>query len=206
MRTVHLYGRLKKYAKSIDLDVATAGEAVRALAVNFPGILDDIKDGSWRIVRGHKDKGMDLGEEDIAMMKLGNADLHFIPAVAGRKSGRSSGALKAVLGVALIAVSFGTAPFLGTAIMGGALGGATWGSALGMVGLSLALTGISSMLVPESVTQGQGQGDERNSFIMSGPTGAVGQGNPVPLVYGGPIIVGSVMISGGIDIDQLQPI
>lgn len=202
MRTVHLHGKLRKYAKTIQLDVATAGEAVRALAVNFPEILEDIKAGTWRVVRGDRKNGMNMGEEDVAMMKLGNADLHFLPAVAGRKSGSSGGILKTILGVALIAVSFGTAPFLGTAIMGGALGGATWGSALGMVGLSLALTGISSMLAPESATEN----DEKNSFIMNGPTGAVGQGNPVPLVYGGPIIVGSVMISGGIDIDQLEPI
>lgn len=201
MRTVHLHGKLRKYAKTIDLEVSTAGEAVRALAVNFPEILADIKDGTWRVVRGDLKTGMDLGEEEIALMKLGKADLHLMPAVSGRK-GSGGGVLKAVLGVALIAVSFGTAPFLGTAIMGGALGGATWGSALGMVGLSLALTGISSMLAPENTSEAE----EKNSFILSGPTGAVGQGNPVPLVYGGPIIVGSVMISGGIDIDQLQPI
>lgn len=200
MRKVHLYGPLKKYGEVLELEVATAAEAVRALIANFPEITKDIADGKWRVVRGDGEAGMDLGEEDIALMKLGQADLHIIPVIEGQK-GRGGGILKVVLGLTLIAVSFGSAAFLGNAIMGGALGGMTWGSAIGMVGLSMALTGISSLLAPENESN-----EEKNSFIMNGPTGAVGQGNPVPLAYGGPIIIGSVMISGGIDIDQLKPI
>ena len=171
---------------------------------SIPSIQQEIEAGEWRVIRGNPQTGMHLDEVSVAELKLGLADLHIMPAIQGRKSSRSGGLLKTILGLTLIAVSFGAGAWLAQPIMGGALSavtGATWGSALGMAGLGLALTGVSSLLAPESKDS-----EEKKSFTMSGPTGAIGQGNAVPLVYGGPIIVSGVLISGGIDIDQMQPL
>lgn len=198
MRTIRLYGALSKYASAVELEVSTASEAVRALCANFPGIMKDFNEGAWRLVLGKSPKsGMDLDEENLTAFKLGRGDLHILPIVAGAKN--SGGAIKLILGATLIAVSFGFASALATPIMG-ITGAATWGSAIGMAGASMAIAGASLLLAPESKSK-----EEERSFTFSGPQGSVRQGVGVPIVYG-ELIVGSVMISGGFDVDQLKPV
>lgn len=198
MRTIHLHGMLSKYAKSVDLEVDTASEAVRALCVNFPGMREDIEAGQWSIVRGKSvDDGLSLDEDQVAAFKLGKADLHIIPVIAGAKN--NGGALKLLLGAALIAVSFGFATALASPILG-IQGAMTYGGAIGMAGASMALAGVSALLAPESKSK-----EEERSFTFNGPQGSVRQGVGVPIVYG-ELIVGSVMISGGFDVDQLKPL
>lgn len=196
MRKIYLYGSLAKYAKTISLDVRTASEAVRALCANFPSIRSDIEAGKWSLVRGKRRNGMSLSEEQIAGLGLGGSDLHFIPTIAGAKN--SGGALKVILGATLIAVSFGFASALATPIMGIA-GATTYGSAIGMAGLGMVLTGASTLLSPKNKSS-----DDERSYTFSGPQGAAKQGIGVPIVYG-EVIVGGVMISGGFDVAQLKP-
>lgn len=197
MRDVFLHGALgKKYGRHFRLNVETAGEAVRALCTNFPEMLQDFRDGTWQVVRGKTGKNaVSLDEGQIAVLGLGDKALHFIPRTGG---GKRAGALKLIIGVALVAVSFGTAAFLAQPIAG-IMGATTWGNALGTIGLSMALAGASALLTPQS------QGDNANdsSFLMNGPVGSTRQGTPVPVVYG-ELIVPGTLISGGLDIQMLD--
>lgn len=197
MRKVHLHGSLTKYGTVIELDVMTASEAIAALRANFPGFLGDLASGSWVILRGDPESGMVLDEDAVKEMRLGNADLHIMPEVIGAKNG--NGVLKAILGVTLIAISGGSAAFLANPIIAGA--GATWGNAIGQMGLAMALSGVSSMLAPESASA-----DEEKSYTFSGPTSSYGEGQAVQIVYGGPIITGGMLISAGIDADGLSSV
>ncbi|SCW95673.1 tail assembly protein [Ancylobacter rudongensis] len=199
MRKVHLHGSLgKTYGRTFELEVATAGEAIRALSVNFPGFLQTIRDGAWHIVRGKSvDKGFDLGEAEIGTFRLGKGDLHIVPVVAGSKR---SGMLKIVLGVAVAGAAFFLAPAAGglsAAIGPGMLSGITYGN-MAMFGAALALAGASSLLSPEE----KDNGDDSGSFTFTGPGNAYAQGSPVPLVYG-EVITGGVMISGGMDVERI---
>jgi predicted phage tail protein len=195
MRTVHLHGGLSRFGDKHVISVETVGEAVRALCVNFKGFQQELKSGAWHIIRGPKDTGMSLDIDEAMALKLGSADIHFVPAVAGAK--RSGGVLKTVLGIALIAASFGTASFL-AAPMFGVAGATTWGGALGMMGLSLALGGLSMLLAPETE-----DASKDKSYTMSGPVGNGRQGAGVPLVYG-EVVAPAMMISGGLDISQMK--
>jgi len=199
LRTIHLHGALgAKYGKKLKLDVATAGEAIRAISANFPAFMKDIREGAWHVVRGDKvDAGMDLGEDDIATFKLGKGDLHIVPFVAGSKRG---GLLKVVLGVVLIGAAFAlTGGALTTAIgaQGTLLGGVT-GTQVALFGAAVALSGVSTLLTPEEKAEKDGS----NSFTTSGPGNTYEQGAPVPLVYG-EVITGGVLISGGVDIERI---
>lgn len=161
MRNVHLHGALKKYGETIQLDVDTAGEAVAALCANFPEIMGDFRDGSWHLMRGDPETGLALDEEMVAGLHLGDADLYIMPDVTGAKRG---GALKAIIGVALVAVSFGSAGFLAQPISNALIGGLKWGNAIGRMGLVMALSGVSQMLAPEEETE-----DKEESFLATGP-------------------------------------
>lgn len=57
------------------------------------------------------------------------------------------------------------------------------------------------MLAPETETQSE---DSNKSFTMTGPTSEYGQGHAIQIVYGGPVITGGMLISGGIDADGLK--
>lgn len=195
MRNVHLHGALKKYGETIQLDVDTAGEAVAALCANFPEIMGDFRDGSWHLMRGDPETGLALDEEMVAGLHLGDADLYIMPDVTGAKRG---GALKAIIGVALVAVSFGSAGFLAQPISNALIGGLKWGNAIGRMGLVMALSGVSQMLAPEEETE-----DKEESFLATGPISTGGQGAAVQIVYGD-VITGGMMISGGIDAHALE--
>lgn len=194
MREIILHGSLaKKYGKSFMMEVETAAEAVRALTANFKGFDREILEGAWHVVRGKTIKGgLSLGEEEIVGLRLGKAPLHILPYVAGSKNG---GVLKLVLGIALIGISFGFAAVLGGAIMPALLGATTWGSAIGSIGLSLALSGVSTLLTPEA----KPVKEEKGSYTSSGPRSTNREGSIIPVVYG-EVITGGVLVSGGIDI------
>lgn len=198
MRKIVLHGALgAKHEPFYELEVETAAEAVRALCLIVPNFMLDLREGAYRIVMGEDpDEGFALDEDQIAGFRLGRSDLHLVPVVAGSKSG--GGTLKIVLGVALIGVAFAfSAGALAAPILGGALGGLTYGN-VAMVGLALAATGVSSMLSPEEKTSEK----KDTSFTLSGPGNAYNQGYPVPLVYG-EVITGGVLVSGGVDIESI---
>lgn len=193
MRKIHLYGSLEKYGKTHELDVQTAGEAITALRANYPEIVEDLRQGSWLVYRGDIETGLVLDEEAVVGMKLGDADLHILPEIAGSKNG--NGAVKAILGVVLIAVSFGSAAFLASPISSTLFGATTWGNAIGQLGLTMALIGVSSMLAPET----QSSSEDDRSFTFTGPTSRTGQGHAVQIIYG-EVIAGGMMVSGGVDV------
>lgn len=198
MRTVVLHGALaKKYGKSFEFEAETASEIIRALSANFVGFSKDIFEGSWHIVRGKTIKGgMDLGEEEIVGMRLGAADLHILPYVAGSKNG---GVLKIVLGVALIGLSFGFAGALAAPISTALFGATTWGNAMAYIGFSLAISGMSTLLAPETDPT---KNENEPSFVSSGPGNTNSEGAIVPIVYG-EVITGAVLASGGITIEKI---
>lgn len=204
MRTVVLHGRLKEqFGGPFDFDIETPLEAVRALGANFPEFWVAIREGAYRVIRGPEKKGEDLGEEELDM-RLGSArELHIVPVAVG-SGGRGVG--KVVLGVAMIGIAFAIpGGQLGTALpgfLGSASGlGLTYAN-VALLGFGMALAGVSQMLAPTPNISGPGGADRLESYTFRGPTNAMEQGGPVPLVYGR-ARVGSVLVSAGMDVEQL---
>ncbi|MBS1168033.1 MAG: hypothetical protein H6R00_4058 [Proteobacteria bacterium] len=186
-RKIHLHGALgKRFGRLHCLDVATAGEAGRALAAVLPGFRD-FAVGKWfRVVRGDRRKGLALGEDDLAF-ELGSADLHIVPVLAG--SGGRGGLGKIIAGVFLIGAAFffpGSIAALGTATGLGITAGQVAG-----LGLALAMTGLGQMLAPKPKST---SGKDQSSYLFDGGTNVTTEGGPVPLVYGhfrvNPVLVG----------------
>jgi predicted phage tail protein len=88
--------------------------------------------------------------------------------------------------------------------VGAVIGGALM-TKIGLLGGALILTGIAQLLTPTpSVSQGaDSEGDPRKSYSFSGVQNTSRAGVPVPVVYG-ETLVGSVVISAGIDIVQVS--
>jgi predicted phage tail protein len=112
-----------------------------------------------------------------------------VPVVAG------AGAVgRIIVGIALVAFSL-LLPGVG-AVIGGALM-----TKIGLIGGALILTGIAELLTP-TPTISQDEADPRKSFSFSGIQNVSRAGVPVPVVYG-ETLVGSVVVSAGIDIVQV---
>lgn len=194
MRKVYLHGHLgRSYGREFELNVATAGEAIRALSANFKGFAQSLRVGYYEVVRGKKSTGLALDVEDINELQLGRGELHIIPVAEGAKRG---GVLKAILGAVLIgAAVFFSGGALGAAVPG-MMGAVTWGN-VAMIGLGLAIAGASQLLTPQEKTEEKKEG----SYTLSGAVNVYEQGNPLPLIYG-TVITGGQVISAGIDIEQ----
>ena len=196
LRKIKLYGKLAKFIghRVLEADVATAAEAVRFLLANWPELEAHMNDQHYRV---------SIGTYDIDLEELhhpaGAAPISFVPVVAG------AGAVGRILaGIAIIAFAVVTA---GAGLIAGlGLGfGASTAISIGLVGLSLVVGGVSQLLTPTpKVTQGaDGQDDPRKSYSFSGIQNTSRAGTPVPIVYG-ETLVGSVVISAGIDTVQVD--
>ncbi|MBO6507515.1 MAG: tail assembly protein [Roseibium sp.] len=201
MRKIVLHGHLTEFGDEFTLDVATAGEAIRAIGTQIKEFAEALKEGSYAVVRGDpKDKGSySLELDHINSLKLGDADLHIVPMIEGRKEGNMGGILKAILGIALIGVAIffsgGTAAGLAASIGGT---GITWGN-VALIGGALALAGVASLLTPKDKPKDEG---EDKSYALRGPSTTSEQGSVIPLVYG-EVITGGVIVSAGMDIENI---
>jgi predicted phage tail protein len=190
LRKIKLYGALAKFIghRVLEADVASAAEAVRFLLANWPELEAHMNDQHYRVSIGTYD--LDLEE---LHHPAGAAPISFVPVIAG------AGAVGRILaGIALIALSFLIIP------LGIAAAGAGIATAVGLAGANLLLGGIAQLLTPTpKVAQGSdSQDDPRKSYSFSGIQNVSRAGVPVPIVYG-ETVVGSVLISAGIDTVQV---
>jgi predicted phage tail protein len=197
LRKIKLYGKLAKFIghRVLEADVATAAEAVRFLLANWPELEAHMSDQHYRV---------SIGTYDIDLEELhhpaGAAPISFVPVVAG------AGAVgRVIAGALLVAVAIAF-PLIGATAAQIAAGMtiSAISANIALVGVSLIIGGVAQLLTPTpKVPQGaDNQDDPRKSYSFSGIQNTSRQGVPVPIVYG-ETIVGSVVISAGIDTVQV---
>jgi predicted phage tail protein len=205
MRTIRVYGRLARFLgrRTFRAEVASAAEAVRFLLANFPQLEAHMIQQRYQVTLGDR-----VIDANSLHEPAGSSAINFVPVIGG------AGAVgRIVAGVALIAlasvVTFGT---VGGLLLPGVLNSMVFG-----VGASLALGGVAQLLTPvpkisgpgaasmgsmSSGAKGADDSDPRKNYSFSGIQNTSRQGVPVPVIYG-EVIVGSVVISAGIDVDQV---
>lgn len=196
LTTVLLYGSLgKRFGKKWRLDVHTPKEIVDAISLRFPDFRRAI------IEMRDVDFGVTVGGEQIASdfwtFPNDGAEVTITPVVRG--SAISKGWINVIAGVVLIAGSF-----IIDAYTGGAFGAAThYGTYL--LGASLILGGVAALLAPSPQTDGDTETKTKPSYQFSTIINTVGQGGCVPAFYGGPMWIGSCVVSAeyeSVDITQ----
>lgn len=201
LRRIKLYGALAKFVgqRVLEADVATAAEAVRFLLANWPDLEQHMADQHYSVRVGT----YALGEDELHD-PAGQQEISISPVIAG--AGGAVG--KIILGVALIGlsfVSFGAGAWAGIGGWAGVAGSAS--TAVFGIGASLVLGGVAQLLAPvPRVNVGAGSDspqDPRSTFNFSGIQQTSRQGVPVPIAYG-KVLVGSVVISAGVDTVQVR--
>ena len=140
---------------------------------------------------------MSVGNYDLTESELhdpaGQQEIKITPVVAG-----AGATARIIIGVALIALAiinpFGAAAIFGTAIS----------TIVGGIGVTLVIGGVAQLLtpVPTVPTGIDSPKDPRKSYSFSGVQQTSRAGVPVPIVYG-ETLVGSVVVSAGIDTVQI---
>ena len=135
----------------------------------------------------------------------GVSDIKIVPMVGG--AGGNTGRI--LLGAALIGASFmfpGAGIFgkAGAELTGGVVTGtmAKIGTITSVIGASLVLNGIATMLAPVETIPEENQ-DPRRSFNFSGIQNTSRAGVAVPVIYGR-TMTGSVVISANITNEQVE--
>jgi len=218
-REIRLYGPLAKFVgqRKFLAEISSAGEAIRMLLANFPGLERHMADQHYKVIIDDVDAQLD--EIHLPFSQT----IKIVPVLGG--AGGSTG--KILTGVALIAAAIIFAPTVG-GFLGLGAGAVTSGAAgtmavvtsiVGTIGVSLVLGGVAQLLSPTpqiaqigpaSMNPGGGRNttsegtelDPQESYSFSGIQNTSRQGTPVPVVYG-ETIVGSVVISAGIDVDTI---
>jgi predicted phage tail protein len=177
LTTIRLYGKLGSlFGRTFRLNVASPAEAVRALCVQLRGF-------EAYLANSKVEYAVFNGKRNISVDELadpsGNCDIRIAPFVKGAKKG---GILQTIAGVVLVVI--------GTYAKNPSLVSSGWAMIIG---------GIVQMLTPmPKAGSPNDKGKNKASTQFSGPVNTQAQGNAVGVCYGGPLIIGSAVISAGI--------
>ena len=195
LRKVKLYGELADFVghKELDAVINCTADAIRFLITNFEGLEAHMANRHYQVLVGNED----IDETELHN-PIGQSDISIVPII----SGAGGGVGKTLLGIALI----GTALLMpGGGFAAFKAGTQTFFAGMAMnVGVGLTLMGVSEMLFPLPKPQEfSNEEDPRISFSFSGVQNTSRAGTSHPIVYG-EIVTGSVVISAGIDTNQVQ--
>ena len=202
LRKVKMYGELAEFVgyKELKAVVKNPAEAIRFLVTNFPKLEAYMSNKYYQVLVGKED----LEKEDLHN-PIGQEDIHIVPVITGAGGGAGR---RILIGAALIGASFlfpGGGLFMHygvgktAAVVGGI--GTKIGTALSAIGAGMVLSGVSEMLFPMPKPESP-EDDPRISFNFSGVQNTSRAGTAHPIVYG-EVITGSVVISAGIDTNQV---
>ncbi len=222
IQTVRLLGELgQRYGvEHRYTNLRTPAEAIKLLCVNHPELQRELITAhehgiGYRVIQADTD----LDYPDLRL-PIGRHDLIVAPVIAG--SGGGVGRI--LIGAALVAGAF----FTGGATIGllGLAAPIAVSTALGAIGASLILGGVSQLLSPQptignlgsnrlgsgdslstdgpqSVTRGT---DGRQSYAYTGAANTVGVGATIPVAYG-EVLIGSQLLSANVDVtDESDPL
>ena len=202
LRTVRLYGELAEFVghKELDAVITCTADAMRFLLSNFPGLEAHMADRYYQVLVDD----YEIGEEDIHN-PIGQSDISIVPVIIG--AGGNTGRFilgAALLGGAIFAGGGFGALFGEGLVFGGGKFGAFLGNFAANLGTVLLIQGVSNLLFPQpEPKEFNNEQDPRISFSFSGVQNTSRAGTSHPIVYG-EIITGSVVISAGIDTNQVS--
>ena len=193
LKKIKVYGTLRKFLGQAEFEVNlnTPREAISFLKCNFKGIEKHMSEQFYTIQCGAK-----VITEDLINLSTQD-DIRIIPVVHGNFFQILLG-LGGLLGGGTIGTIFGSG-FISTIIT----------STLTSIGTSMLIDGVTSLLSPQQNNlspTGQSSLDPAalaSNYSFTGLTNVSNAGVPVNLVYG-EILVGSIVVSNGVDTVQVE--
>tara|TARA_R100000149_G_C5867317_1_gene131845 strand:- start:317 stop:916 length:600 start_codon:yes stop_codon:yes gene_type:complete len=195
LKKIKVYGTLRKFLghAEFEVDLNTPREAISFLVCNFKGIEKHMAEQFYTIQVGAR-----VITEDLLNFQSQD-DIKIIPVVHGNF-------FQILLGAgALFAKSAIPAKILGSTLISTVVT-----STLATIGTNMVIDGVTSMLTPQQNTTSAVSGQDSldpsalaSNYSFTGLTNISNAGVPVNLVYG-EILVGSIVVSNGVDTVQVE--
>ena len=232
-QTVRLLGDLgERYGAEHEyFNLKSPAEAIKLLCINKPEFMQELCEAhehgiGYRVIQA----GTDLDYPDLGL-PLGSHDLIVTPVVTGSGGGGGIGRILAGVGLVAAAIFLGPIGFSAIGLSAPLLAAGTGiATAVGAIGASLILGGVSEMIAPQpvipnlggmfarnrflsaeststdgpqSVTRGT---DGRQSYAYTGAANTVGVGAVIPVAYG-EVLSGSHLLSATVEVaDDSDPL
>lgn len=197
--TVELGGVLgKHFGKIHRIATDTARMAINIIDCNRPGLLSWMKINAKKYQKYHirieREDGQtyDLSNEEYLLESNGRLKSIRITPIYRGAGPKVMGALQVVVGVILMVTAV-----VSTTVTGGA------SLAMFSAGFSMVFGGMVALLSKQP-TNKMSSVDHKDSYYFDGPQNTVSQGNPVPLIFGKEVLVGSQIISVRMSVDQMM--
>jgi len=186
MKKIRVYGRLRKFLgkAEFEADVSSPLEALSFLNCNFKGVEEHMAQQPYTIMCGD----VAISEELINLQT--DSDIKIIPLVHGNF----------FMFLAGLALKYGAKEYIKNKIIQ---------TVVTYVALSMITQGVNNILSPQQNTQQQNREDPldpsalASNYSFTGLTNISQAGIPVNLAYG-EILVGSIVVSNGIDTVQVE--
>tara|TARA_R100000149_G_scaffold59173_1_gene28181 strand:+ start:328 stop:927 length:600 start_codon:yes stop_codon:yes gene_type:complete len=194
---VKLYGDLADFVghKELEAVIHSTADAIKFLICNFPKVEAYMGSRYYKVLV-NKDA---ITQEEIHH-PIGKSEISIVPVIFGAGGDTT----RAILGVALIGVAIASGGGFAALFSKAGLELGFFGNLAMNVGIGLTLQGVSNLLFPlEEPEDFENDQDPRISFSFSGVQNTSRAGTSVPIVYG-EIVTGSVVISAGIDTEQVH--
>ena len=189
LRKIKVYGPLAKFLgwKEMEANCNSVAEAVQFLVSNWPDVEGHMAKQYYKV---QVDDTV-IGEDEIQNMSGG--DIQITPVVGG------ASLLKSIVGIGLIAISFGVGGFIAAPMTLSASTGLAAGSfaaqAAFAIGAGLLASGLSDMFAPPIP---EADNDPTRAFSFSGVQNSSRAGLAVPILFG-EVYTGSVVINQDLD-------
>lgn len=197
----------KKFGKKWELFVDSPAHALKLINANRPEFVYWIRDNAeiyegYKVTCEYHNGVTEVISEKELMIDGKIKSIRFTPVLTG--SGGNNGLMSVIIGAVMIIAAVAT---MGAGLMAemaafAAISEATMTSivvGVGMMGASLMLGGISSLISPQPATNAAGV--NATSRYFNGAVNTSVQGTPVQLVYGR-CLVGSHVISASLTVNE----
>jgi len=191
MQTVYLEGNLAKFGNKWETSCSSVSEILRLIECQTEGFRAHLIKAAEAGIEYQVTRGKDVLQEEELFMTIGEEDIIITELPAGSK-----GVGKVIAGIIMIVAAVyyvaTTGDIATAAELIAAIGKSSFFvKATILVGASLAMAGISEMMMPDPSVDGM---ESNRNYLFSGPANTVTQGQAVPLAYG-ELIVGGAPIS-----------
>ena len=177
MRTVYFEGELAdQWGEKRTIWAPTPADVFRCLKANFSNFTQyclELQEKQVGVTI-HLDN-QPLQQDEELLLNLNGNEMIVSPMPIG-----ASGAVKVIVGVALVVITGGMA--LTAYQAGSMLAAAGWAAAAGL-GFGLIMSGLMDLMAPDPATDNQSEQDDE-SYLFQGSEHNIKEGYPVPLLYG----------------------
>jgi predicted phage tail protein len=198
MKEIRLLGDLQAFKSEWSLDVSSVAEALRAINANRPGFLHAADAGDYVLLLMDRENP-DLCRQvtaDNALYPWADEVLFVVPRVGGDEPFSATAIMGASIAVTgTIVMSAGVAAMMATAL-----------NLLVSIALSMAVSMVASLIsgTNDGMKASEAEPYENKpSYLFNGVVNTTRQGHRMPLLYGGPLLVGSMVLSSQIHVKDI---